>query len=61
LVDLSKDYPDYREMDKVLFVLGMSFKKMKRPEEAAATFDELRSQYPDSPYRNKIPGAKKQT
>jgi len=61
LVDLSKDYPDYREMDKVIFVLGMSFKKMKRPEEAAATFDELRSQYPDSPYRNKIPGAKKQT
>lgn len=61
LEGVTKDYPDFREMDKVLYMLGLSFMKMKRPEEAAATFDTLRSQYPDSPFTKKIPGAKKQT
>lgn len=59
LGDLRKEYPDFREMDKVLFLLGMSFKKMKGPEQAEEIFDELRREYPESRYIKKIPGASK--
>ncbi len=51
-------YPDFQEMDKVLYVLGMSYRKSERQEDAAATFDRLRSEYPESPYIKKIPKEK---
>lgn len=57
LGDLRKEYPDFREMDKVLFLLGMSFKKMKGSEQADEIFAELRREYPESRYIKKIPGA----
>lgn len=56
-----EDYPDFQEMDKVLFTLGMSFHKGKNQEKAAETFGQLRTEYPESPFIKKIPKEKKLT
>ena len=59
LGDLVEDYPDFEEMDKVLFMLGMAYGKGRLPEEAIETFDQLRTEYPDSRYIKKIPDTQK--
>jgi outer membrane protein assembly factor BamD len=59
LEDLKEEFPDFEEMDKVLFILGMSLGKGGRPEEAIETFEELTTEYPDSPYVKKLPNTEK--
>jgi outer membrane protein assembly factor BamD len=52
---LVKNFPDYREMDKALFNLGMAYRDMRRRDEAMKTFERLRQEHPDSPYIRDIP------
>ena len=59
LQDLVEDFPEFQEMDKVLFLLGMSYGRNRLPEEAIETFEQLRAEYPDSPYIKKIPDTSK--
>jgi len=59
LEDLKEEFPDFEEMDKVLFILGMSLGKGGRPEEAIKTFEELTTEYPDSPFVKKLPNTEK--
>ena len=65
LEGIVEDFPDYEEMDKVLYMLGMAFYKGKSAEKAAEIFTQLRSEYPESRYIKKIPSKnpkeKKQT
>lgn len=53
--ELEEMYPDYREMDKVLFHLGMAYRKGRRFQEAIDTFDRLDVEHPDSPWREEVP------
>lgn len=59
LEGLLEAYPDYREMDKVLFFLGRTYHRLKREEDAAATFERLRTEHPESPFLRKLPLQKK--
>ena len=59
LEGLTQDYPDYREMDKVLYMLGMSFGKGRKLERAIEVFDQLRTEYPESPFVKKLPNTDK--
>jgi len=59
LEGLVEDYPGFEEMDKVLFMLGMVYGKGRRPEDAIKTFEQLRSEYPDSRFIKKIPDTQK--
>ena len=61
LEGILEDFPDYQEIDKALFFLGMANHKGKRPEEAAEVFEQLRTEYPESRYIKKIPREKKPT
>lgn len=56
-----EDFPDYEDLDKALFFLGMANYKGKRPEEAAEAFEQLRTEYPESRFIKKIPREKKPT
>ncbi len=56
---LREDFPDFHEMDKVLFILGMSHGKSGDPDQAEEIFEELRSAYPDSEFAKKIPDTDK--
>jgi len=48
-------YPDYPELDKVLYYLGMAYRKYDKAEQARSTFERLRAEYPDSSWVHKIP------
>jgi len=61
LEGILEDFPDYQEIDRTLFFLGMANYKGKRPEEAAEVFEQLRTEYPESRYIKKIPREKKPT
>ena len=55
---LMETYPDYNEMDKVLYYLGSSYRKGQNREyklKAVATFDRLREEFPESRYLSEIP------
>jgi outer membrane protein assembly factor BamD len=51
-------YPQYKERDKVLYNLGLTYLSMRQTEPAATTFDQLRKEYPQSPYVHQIPDVK---
>jgi outer membrane protein assembly factor BamD len=59
LEDLLEEYPDYREKDKVLYILGKAYGKGGDPEEAARVFELLRTEHPESPFVKKIPNPEK--
>jgi outer membrane protein assembly factor BamD len=59
LEGLTEDYPDFQEMDKVLYILGMAFGKGGRPDKAVEVFESLRSEYPESRFIKKIPDTSK--
>lgn len=61
LEGIVENYPEYEEMDKILFVLGMAKYKGQRPEMAAEIFEQLRTEYPESRHIQKIPKEKNQT
>lgn len=56
---LLEQYPDYAEIDKVLYFKGVSQWRWKKFEEAVQTFAQLRSEYPESKYTRQIPEKKK--
>lgn len=58
---LSKTYPDYREMDKVLYHLGLAYRDSKQLAEAAAAFERLRKEFPESRYLEDVPQLPAQT
>ena len=55
---LLQSYPQYKEKDKVLFNLGLAYVHNRQPDDAVRTFDQLRKDFPQSPYIAQIPDAK---
>lgn len=51
-------YPDYPEMDKVLWGLGSAFLRQDDLDNARRAFERLASEYPESPWTAKIPEEK---
>jgi outer membrane protein assembly factor BamD len=51
-------YPQYKERDKVMYDLGRAYLSIHKTDQAAATFEQLRKQYPQSPYVHQIPDVK---
>jgi outer membrane protein assembly factor BamD len=58
---LLRDYPKYPQRDKVMYNLGLAYQKNDKPEDAAKTFDQLRSEFPQSPFLAQIPEKRAQT
>jgi len=48
-------YPDYSHRDKVLYHLGLAYRKQEKPTESQAAFERLRSEFPQSPYVAELP------
>ena len=48
------EYPDFEEMDKVLFYLGRAYERAEEPDKARDTRQRLRDEYPDSPLVAKL-------
>lgn len=55
LEPIERDFPVYTEMDKVLYLLGVSHVKIRQGSKAAVYFDRLRDEYPESEFVSKIP------
>jgi outer membrane protein assembly factor BamD len=55
---LLQTYPQYKERDKVMFDLGMAYVHNRKPDDAVRTFDQLRKEFPQSPYIAQIPDYK---
>lgn len=54
--ELLETYPEYREIDKVLFFLIDSLDKLKRVDEATEAREKLRREFPDSAYVKELKG-----
>lgn len=52
---LLERYPEYPEIDRVLFYLGRARLQNQEPTEARDVFRRLREEYPDSPWIAEIP------
>ena len=55
---LVSEYPEYSRLDKALFYLGLAYSRTRQLDDAgkaAATFERLRKEFPDSPYLEEIP------
>ncbi len=50
-----EQYPDFDQTDRVLFYLGMTYRKSEREDESQQTFDRLATEFPDSRWVRKIP------
>lgn len=53
---LLNTYPEYGEKDKVLYHLGRAYQRQQQPEQAAATFERLRTEFPQSRFVGEIEG-----
>src|SRR3954453_18126361 len=51
-------YPQYKDRDKVMYDLGRAYLSVFKTDQAAGTFEQLRQQYPQSPYVHQIPDVK---
>ncbi len=49
------DYPDYEEIDRALYYLGLALAKLERNDEADQVFERLRSEHPESSFVGKLP------
>ncbi|MGE0638794.1 MAG: outer membrane protein assembly factor BamD [Thermoanaerobaculia bacterium] len=58
LEGLLKQYPGSPIEDKTLYYLAKAYDELARPEDAQATWTRLRTDFPQSPWIAKIPGAK---
>ncbi len=54
---LFERFPEYGERDKALYFLGLAYKATNKADDAQATFSKLRTEYPESRWVRKIPGA----
>lgn len=52
---LMHHYPGYSHMDKVLYFLGLAYKRNKEPKRAQAAFNKLRAEYPKSHFISDLP------
>jgi outer membrane protein assembly factor BamD len=52
---LLQEFPEYPEKDKVMLHLGLAFEKAKNTDQAKKIFDQLRAEYPESPWVREIP------
>ncbi len=52
---LLANYPDYGHRDKVLYHLGLAYRKQEKPAESQDAFERLRRDFPQSPYVNELP------
>lgn len=52
---LLESYPEYPEIDRVLFDLGRAYQRQDDLDNARRVFERLASDYPDSPHVAKIP------
>ena len=57
---LLDQYPEYPQADRALLLLGKAQVKMEKNDEALATFDRLRAEFPDSGYLEDIPRVEKE-
>jgi outer membrane protein assembly factor BamD len=48
LETVQRDYPDFREMDTVLYNLGMAYYRCEQTADGDAAFEDLKRRYPDS-------------
>jgi outer membrane protein assembly factor BamD len=55
---LLQTYPEFAELDKVLYHLGLAYERTNRAEDARKTFDRLRAEFPESPFIRDIPELK---
>lgn len=55
---LLANYPDYPEKDKVLYNLILMYHTMHRNDDVKKTLEQLRSQYPKSPFLAQLPDFK---
>jgi outer membrane protein assembly factor BamD len=55
---LLANYPDYPEKDKVLYHLILVYHQMHRVDDVKKTLEQLRTQYPKSPFLAQVPDFK---
>jgi len=55
---LLNTYPSYGARDKAVYNLGLAYQAAGKPDEARKAFDNLRQQFPQSPYVPQIPQIK---
>ena len=56
---LEEQYPNFSEMDRALFTLGLAYDACSRSEDAEAAFDKLSERFPDSAYLYKVEKGRK--
>lgn len=54
---LLEDYPNYRDREEVLFYLCRSHQRLGQPEKTQEVCGQLREEFPESRYRDKLPAA----
>ncbi len=57
---LQKEYPDFSEMDRAYFTIGLAYDACNRVQEAEETYEKLYQRYPDSPYLQRLDRKRKQ-
>lgn len=60
LETIQRDYADFRQMDAVLYHLGIAYSRCRKEDQATLAFEDLRRRFPDSPYPGKIEGFQKE-
>ncbi len=53
LVNLIKEFPEYKKMPEVLYLTALSFKGLKKSDNATKYLQDLIAKYPDSEYADK--------
>ncbi|NOZ25182.1 MAG: outer membrane protein assembly factor BamD [Nitrospirae bacterium] len=52
-IGLLKEFPDYRKAPEVLYLTGIAYRKLNRPEESIEYLGELMRRFPDSEFAEK--------
>ncbi len=60
LETVQQGYPDFRQMDAVLYHIGVAYSRCTKEEQASLAFEDLRRRFPDSPYPGEIAGFQKE-
>ncbi len=60
LETIQREYPEFRQMDAVLYHLGVAHSRCRKDEQATLAFDDLSRRYPDSPFIAKVPDFQKE-
>ena len=60
LEGVQQSYPEFRQMDAVLFNLGVAYSRCSKTEQADNAFADLERRFPESPFLGEIEGFKKE-